>query len=83
MNEKIKALAEEAKQYAREQMAHPMAPEVFSAEVFQQRFAELIVKECIERCEDIGSDLHSKGSCTGDGALKCAVDLKKHFGVKE
>ena len=48
-----------------------------------KKFAELIVRECIQRCEDIGSDLHARGSYAGDGAFKCAVDLEKHFGVEE
>lgn len=47
MNERIKKLGEQAKQYAREQMAHPMDRNLFSAAVFEAKFAELIIKECL------------------------------------
>jgi hypothetical protein len=48
-------------------------------------FSELIVRECIDHCTDIGSRLHStnKEGSPGDGAFDCAVDLIKHFGVEE
>lgn len=69
MNARIKELAEQAKQYAREQMAHPMDPELFSASVFQEKFAELIVEECIR----FGHD---------DNGWKPDYMIKEHFGVK-
>jgi hypothetical protein len=52
--------------------------------IMASTLAELIVKECVGRCEDIGSHLHStnKEGSPGDGAFDCAVDLKKHFGVE-
>ena len=50
MNERIRKLAEQAKQYAREQMDHSMDPLMFSAEVFQTKFAELIIRECALQC---------------------------------
>jgi len=46
MNSKIKELAEQAKQYARAQMNHSMNSNFFSAPVFEQKFAELIIEEC-------------------------------------
>lgn len=57
----------------------PYETTCFSAD----KFSELIVQECVNRCEDIGSFLHSVNMETGDGAFSCAADLKKHFGVEE
>lgn len=56
MNERIRELAEQAKQFARDQMAHAKKPYLFSAEVFEQKFAELIVQECINTLEFHGFD---------------------------
>jgi hypothetical protein len=41
----MKELAEQAKQYAKKQMNHPIADGVFSAAVFQEKFAELVWKD--------------------------------------
>jgi hypothetical protein len=47
MNNLIEDLAAKAKVYAQEQFGHTMNPMLFSAAVFQKKFAELIVRECI------------------------------------
>ena len=47
LNTQIEKLANQAKQYARDQMSHSMDPLIFSASVFQQKFAELIIQECV------------------------------------
>jgi hypothetical protein len=88
MNERIKQLAEQAKQYAREVMAHPMDPTLFSADVFQQKFAELIVQECIKKCEFVATmaavtndDDEMSRKCEAT-ANSCSIMIKQHFGVK-
>lgn len=52
----------------------------------QEKFAELIVKECADRCEKIGFRWHAidseRASGAKVGAFECAKDLKKHFEVK-
>lgn len=51
-----------------------------------EKFAELIVKECAQRCEEIGFRWHAIDSARASGAkagaFECATDLKKHFGVE-
>lgn len=43
-----------------------------------EKFAELIVKECIEVCNSrVGNSDYNTGR------MHCASDLKEHFGVKE
>lgn len=46
MNKLVNSLAEDAKKYARECMAHTMHSDLFSAKVFQEKFAELLIEEC-------------------------------------
>lgn len=93
MNKRIKELAEQAKQYAREQMAHPMDSELFSASVFQEKFAELLIDEtvnvvCNVRVSAIADfeindrkELNKFLVSTSSVAMIDAVD--KHFGVEK
>ena len=61
MNERLTQLAEQAKLYSRSF--------TYQQEVFEKKFAELIVQECIDVHED-----HYGVDIIGDV-------LKKHFGV--
>jgi hypothetical protein len=73
MNERIKELAEQAERFAEDELAHleRVHNRLYSftegREIYNQKFAELIVKECIE-ISQVGSITESK--------------LKKHFGVE-
>lgn len=62
MNNRIKELAAEAKEYSKEFN--------FQHEVFERKFAELIVKECLLYAKDGDIDF-----------MKFMI--KKHFGVEE
>ena len=66
MNKKIKQLADEAEKYADANFKG----EPFWSEAYESKFAELIVRECVDYC---GENL----SKTVGGALKI------HFGVEE
>ncbi len=44
-----------------------------------QKFAELIVKECVEVCHKMAEDSDSYVVHDGD---TCAEQIKKHFGVE-
>ena len=73
MNERIKELAEQAERLAEDELAHleRVHNRLYSftegREIYNQKFAELIVNECIE-ISQVGSITESK--------------LKKHFGVE-
>lgn len=67
MNEKIKELAEQAEKYADDNFRG----EPTWSEAFESKFAELIVKECIETVENSHGDT--------DFAI---WKLKKDFGVE-
>jgi hypothetical protein len=70
MNERIKELALQAKEYARG-FNH-------QHEVFEKKFAELIVQDCI----DIVSYYTVKMSRPGEEYLHPISEIKKHFGTK-
>jgi hypothetical protein len=81
MNERIGKLAEQAHSYACKYAQQPDYNEhnPYNQGMYKQRydskFAELIVKECIDWCNANARD---------DGtAQRIAEDIKKDFGVKE
>ena len=62
MNERIKELAEQAGYKS-------LSPPTFADElneIFMQKFAELIVKECCQKLEN-------------DGMVEVAMEMKEHF----
>jgi len=78
MNERIKQLAEQAKDHADYYAMLSSEPE---QEIFTEKFAELIVQEClgiVDNAERGGSN------DIWDNAVKFIKrDLQEHFGVKE
>jgi len=81
MNERIKLLAEQAREFATTR--HPVSNIVLSvnSEKFEEKFAELIVQECL----GIVDDAERGGSNDiWDNAVKfIRRDLQEHFGVEE
>ncbi len=75
MNERIKELDLQAWTYAREKC--PDYHGVTTA--FSEKFAELIVKECVSILEN--SRIEGDESVCLVGATKCKIE--QHFGVKE
>jgi hypothetical protein len=72
MNERIQELAEQAREYATTR--HPVSNIILSvnSELFEQKFSELIVQECVgiaDEYDGVGSTIVSR--------------IKKHFGVEE
>ena len=49
-------------------------------ELFEEKFAELIVKECAQVSED---DITDGDACCTNTADRIARQIKKHFGVEE
>ena len=69
MNERIKELALQAMTYVTH---NPKANKLNSGDMFDEKFAELIVKEC--------ADFVAAGEFGDSGTAK---ELKEHFGVEE
>ena len=79
MNERIKELAEQAEKLKRDEVSYRerlhnrYLTGDMEEEVFREKFAELIVKECAEVA---GCNSHVSGFTLGDL-------IKQHFGVEE
>ena len=79
MNPRIKLLIEQATS-----RIDPTAHDGVCWDFDKQKFAELIVRECVDR---VTSKANEWGDMTGfaikESILGCAKDLKQHFGVEE
>ena len=86
MNERIQQLAEQAREYATTR--HPVSNIILSvnSDLFEQKFAELIVQECAEQIIAKGTDwVDFAPSQTGvrPEYWDMAQQIKEHFGVEE
>lgn len=77
MNERIRDIKD--KLWSEEYWNNPNTDKLLSAQL--NRFAELIVRECVNLCYD-RAYRGTFGSFT-DGAMLCANEIKEHFGVEE
>ena len=73
MNERIKELADRAGEYADFESG-------LCTDEFLEKFAELIVRECVQVSED---DITDGDACCTNTADRIARQIKKHFGVEE
>jgi len=74
MNSRIKELCEHAKVYATECTKHFTGDEpVVWMDYYTEKFAELIVAECIVMADDFECDVNQRG---------LVEKMKQHFGVK-
>jgi hypothetical protein len=80
VNDRIKELADEAGLRFTQLMSNPMVPVVDGRETDLEKFAELIVRECIDWID--GSPTTEEGSLILSKHFIIA-NLKHHFGVKE
>jgi len=70
MNERIQELAKGAK--------HAFEQEGILLELVLEKYAELIVRECIQVCNSrVGNSDYNTGR------MHCVSDLKEHFGVED
>ena len=67
MNERIRELAKEALDYAEKNQSAEVQQHWFK--LYNEKFAELIVKECCQKLEN-------------DGMVEVAMEIKEHFGVE-
>jgi hypothetical protein len=81
MNQRIEQLAEQAKFMAEEDINRQIS---YNAELkaFAEKFAELIVKECMELVST-NRDLAIEDGWNVDEAMSIAInDIEEHFGVE-
>jgi hypothetical protein len=80
MNELITELAEHANYLATEK-EFPYDEDWFY--LYNQLFAELIVRECVDVCNSIAKDRAGCHDSEGrDTAYSCGDEIKEHFGVE-
>jgi hypothetical protein len=83
MNEKIRELAEQAGPNTEEELNDDRT-NIYVIDV--EKFAQLIVRECIVRCEGNGEYRNHTNSEWGQGLAAgielCKETIKLHFGVK-
>ena len=79
MNERIKLLADEAGLRFTQLMSNPMVPVVDGKETDLEKFAELIVKECI----DIAQDRANFPGFPPNDVNHIIDEIRGHFGVGE
>ena len=77
MNERIRELALQAMTYVTH---NPKANKLNSGDMFDEKFAELIVRECVQVCADRGTHHDGLYSAWADD---CSKRIGKHFGVEE
>ena len=85
MNERVIELAKQAAKYAD---YYAMLSDNAEQEIFTKKFAELIVAECVGKCEFVANmatitntgEMARKTKATADS---CATMIKQHFGVSE
>ena len=76
MNEQIRELINEATCFKEGDTEGKYDIEVFDKE----KFAELIVQECIDICQDIDGEDNIDAK---SGRQDCAVEIQEYFGVEE
>jgi hypothetical protein len=80
MNERIKELELQAYVEVKQPWRDPSSgyvQEITTKEFSREKFAELIVKECMSVCKSrVGNSDYNTGR------MWCASDIKKHFGVE-
>jgi hypothetical protein len=82
MNERIKLLAEQAKITFTNYGSGDFLDEGDIDLLRLEKFAELIVRECINQAHSVG-DLRGANDDMIYGADTAAVKISKHFGVEE
>ena len=71
MNERIRKLAEQA---------YELSDISNSGELFEEKFAESIIRECIATVQKRYMGDNNREDME---VLRCVADMKKHFGVEE
>ena len=90
MNERIKELTEQAEEYAAANATGDWEVGPAYQDLFNEKFAELIVKECVDVIRKEVSLKYKDGGETEEfmgghyaSSLLARVKIKNHFGVKE
>lgn len=78
MNERIKELAEQA----HEEVIRKTPSFLVTKEMYEEKFAELIVQECANLLVKEAKSSHDEGSETYDTLIRESNWMKRYFGVE-
>ncbi len=78
MNKRIIELAETAQIMAREKTSKDFIPGLFSSGVFREKFAELIIKECV----NVVNMWSNEKPCSEGYDIMTVHKIKEHFGIE-
>ena len=79
MKDKVKQLAEQAEKYADDNFKGQPT----YSEAYDSKFAELIVRECLEACSRANEIRHFVPPTQEQVVLSCMREIEQHFGVEE
>ena len=79
MNERIRRLAEKAGLRFTQLMSNPMVPVVDGKETDLEKFAELLVKECLEACSRANEIRHFVPPTQEQVVLSCMREIETTF----
>jgi hypothetical protein len=82
MNERIRVLAEQAGLEFDDDLALEPEPIYYITQKELERFAQLIVRECLQICKDVGIESKDYQEGRQMGAEVCHNMIKKHFEVE-
>jgi hypothetical protein len=88
MNERIRLLSEQAHRSTADELAHLQRVHNRtydlneSAAIYNEKFAELIIRECFQACMNEGASYEEKAAGAYQSNLYVTA-IKKHFGVEE
>ena len=87
MNKRIKQLADQAEDYATAEYEKWTPTPDFSGiphirKIFNEKFAELIVRECADICYHHSNAAGGVDTHFGYGYKDCGDDIKRNFGVE-
>jgi len=81
MNERIRELENQAEKFV---LSIPAALDINEyTSIFNDKFAELIVAECLEACSRANEIRHLVPPTQEQVVLSCMREIEKHFGVEE
>ena len=82
MNERIRQLAEQAREYVADAIELGF-PQDQVDDIRDEKFAELIVRECMALCKSMDETDTRYRYDYRHGVLDCVDTIKQHFGVEE
>jgi hypothetical protein len=80
VNERIKELKQQALHWSGENVNRNLYSNYEIEQKEYEKFAELIVRECIAICQDVDGEDNIDAK---SGRQDCAVEIQEHFGVEE